>query len=652
MSLKTRIALSMFSVVAISGVISAIIGGYLLRRGLDQEASNRVRQDLNAAREFYMQRLHDMDCALRYTALGERFSQAVVKKDIDYLSARLRAVREMGAMDILIVTDSSGAVIHRAQRAGASGDSFADDRLIRSVIKGKESISSPLLIPLGELAREAPALAERSRIRILPTPHAKPMDKEYLKAGIMLSAAARVRTREGAFAGVLWAGVLLNRNNDIVDQVQNTVFRDERYHGQLLGRVTLFQHDVRISTNVLRDDGTRAIGTRVSADVYDHVLRDGKTWVNCAWFLNKWYIAAYAPLYDLDHQTIGMISVGVLERKYRDLALRTLALFGVVVLLVLLATAFVAWRLADYVSSPVRSLASASAKVAQGDFSQVLPVDSLDEIGSLTRTFNEMAQSLKERDNQLKEQTRLQLTRSERLASIGRLAAGVAHEINNPLTGVLTFAHMILDEAPEGSPQRKDAETIIEATLRCRDIVKGLLDFSRQNEPQKVLSDLNHVVGQALDLTRNQASINQIEIVLELDPQLPSVLMDANQIHEVAVNLVVNAIDAMPDGGRLAVRTHAIDGDGARWVEFEVSDTGCGIPDENIEQIFDPFLTTKKTGEGTGLGLAVSYGIIIEHGGRVDVSSEVNQGTTVTVGLPATPKERDGEPEGTDIGHR
>jgi len=650
-SLRRRMMLAMVSVVAISVAASMLAGGYLLSRRLNQGAENRVRQDLNAAREFYNQRLAAMGNALHYTALGERFSDAVKTRDTGYLTTRLDAVRESAGLDLLSVTDAAGSVIVRSHRPDYSGDSLADDRLIALILGGEDIISGTMLMPIPLLEKEEPALAERARTHILATPRETPSDVSELDSGTMLCAAAAVRGPDGALVGVLRAGVLVNRNYTLVDQVRNTVFRDERYGGKLVGAATIFQGDVRISTNVQRKDGSRAIGTRVSSEVYDRVLCREKTWVGTAWVVNDWYVSAYEPIHDLDNKAIGMLYVGVLERKFRALALRTLSVFALVTLVGFLVAGVIGWRLADSISRPVGNLASASASIARGDFSQMLRVESGDEIGSLTRTFNTMARSLKERDELLKERTRLQLTRSERLASIGRLAAGCAHEINNPLTGVLTFAHMLLRNAPENSQDREDLEAVIGATIRCKEIVRGLLDFSRQSEPHKGLSDLNAVLREALNLTRNQASIGHVSIVEELDPHLPHLIIDANQIQEVAVNVIVNGIDAMPDGGRLTIRTRCVDENDRRWAEVEIADNGCGISAADLNLVFDPFFTTKPTGKGTGLGLAIAYGIVTEHGGRITVSSEVGSGTTVAVRLPLTAEEHVSE-DRSDSGGR
>ncbi|MFH0964634.1 MAG: cache domain-containing protein [Planctomycetota bacterium] len=648
MTFKSRILLSMLSVVAISGGVATLVGVNLLWRHLASEAENRVRQDLNTAREFYNHRLELMEASLRYTALGERFSEAVVERDFTYLVPRLAAVRANAALDVLYVADPQGRVIYRPHNPDRAGDSVADDPFFRLAVSTRRVLSGTLLVPLATLQEENLALADRARIPILPTPNAKPSTASELDAGMMLVSAAPVYTPDGALAGVLRAGTLLNRNYDLVDQVRNTVFHDERYQGRPLGTATIFQGDVRISTNVLRQDGQRAVGTRVSAEVYDHVLDQGNIWVGRAWVVNATYFSAYEPIYDFDNRRIGILYVGVLARKFDDLSWRTFTIFALVTLAGLLAAGWIAWKLADTVSRPVRGLARASTAVAAGDFSLTLPVSSSDEIGLLTQAFNTMARSLKERDELLKEETRRQLTRSERLASVGRLAAGVAHEINNPLTGVLTFAHLALKNAPPDSQMRDDLQTIIDATTRCKDIIRGLLDFSRQNEPRKRLTDLNSILREALNLTRNQAAINQVGIVEEFAPDLPQIIIDPNQIQQVAVNVIVNAVDAMAPpsrGGTLAVRTRSLAADDGPWVEFTISDTGCGIPRDNLERIFDPFFTTKQTGKGTGLGLAVSYGIVAEHGGRIYVRSEPSRGTTLTVRLPVSPSESSDEPQ-------
>ncbi len=234
-------------------------------------------------------------------------------------------------------------------------------------------------------------------------------------------------------------------------------------------------------------------------------------------------------------------------------------------------------------------------------------------------------------ERELKE-AQLQLIQSDKMASLGKLAAGVAHEINNPLGGILMLASMLLEEASEEDPAREDLKHIVEQTLRCKEIVKGLLEFSRQSRDDMSLFDIKRCVMQAISLLHNQSIFKDITIVQELDEDLPYVYGDASQINQVFINLMVNAADAMEGQGTLTIRGYKDEEE--PFIKIDFIDTGCGIPEEHIEQIFEPFFTTKPVGKGTGLGLATSYGIIKKHGGEITVKSRVGEGTTFTVTLP------------------
>jgi signal transduction histidine kinase len=224
------------------------------------------------------------------------------------------------------------------------------------------------------------------------------------------------------------------------------------------------------------------------------------------------------------------------------------------------------------------------------------------------------------------------LMRSEKLASIGRLAAGIAHEINNPLTSVLTFSSLLLRKA-EVEDQKEKLEIIVKETTRCRQIVRDLLNFARQGEPKKEECSINQVIESALSLTKNQLKMSEMRIAVKKElEELPLLQLDPDQMLEVFVNIIINAIDAMPQGGELNFTTRLVPG--GKSVEIRASDTGYGIPRENLAKVFDPFFTTKDAGKGTGLGLSVTYGIIDRHNGTIDVESEVRKGTTFIIKLP------------------
>jgi two-component system, NtrC family, sensor kinase len=222
------------------------------------------------------------------------------------------------------------------------------------------------------------------------------------------------------------------------------------------------------------------------------------------------------------------------------------------------------------------------------------------------------------------------LLQAEKLAAIGKLAAGVAHEINNPLTGVLTFSSLMLKALPEDDPKRGDLQVVVNETLRCREIVKGLLDFARQTKPNKQMIGLNRVVEDSLLLVRNQALFMNLGLKLDLDPGVPSIMADQDQLRQVVLNVVVNAAEAMPHGGELSVSTRY--DDAKAEVELRVADTGSGVAEEIRRKLVEPFFTTKKT--GTGLGLSIAYGIVEHHGGTIRFESEQGRGTTVVIRFP------------------
>lgn len=225
-----------------------------------------------------------------------------------------------------------------------------------------------------------------------------------------------------------------------------------------------------------------------------------------------------------------------------------------------------------------------------------------------------------------------QLVISEKLASIGQLAAGVAHQLNNPLGGVLLYAHLLMEELKAEDPMAEKVSVITKEADRCREIVRGLLDFARQNKPRDILSDINKIIDDVLEYIEKEQKFHKIKVIKELQSDIPLIRIDPTQIMQVFENIVNNAVEAMSGKGRLTI-TSRITPDGKN-VEVSFADTGCGIPPENMSKLFSPFFTTKELGKGTGLGLAVAYGIVKTHRGSIDVKSNVGEGTTLFIKLP------------------
>jgi len=306
------------------------------------------------------------------------------------------------------------------------------------------------------------------------------------------------------------------------------------------------------------------------------------------------------------------------------------------------------------VSQPVKQLLTHTNLLARGELNSTVPSYSSDELGELATAFNTMTISLKKARDELEdwgrnlefkveERTRQlkliqdQLVRSEKLASLGELVAGIAHEINNPLTGILVFASLLEKNQHLDPATKSDLALISRECQRCASIVRGLLEFSRESVPHKDWVSLNDIMDASVALVQHQSSFHDITIIKEYDASLPPALVDANQIQQVLVNILLNASHAMPQGGELRI-VSGIDSANA-IVYVSISDTGHGIPEENMKKIFDPFFTTKEN-SGTGLGLSVSYGIISSHGGKIEVQSRVGVGTDFTVKLPIGAEQR------------
>ncbi len=305
--------------------------------------------------------------------------------------------------------------------------------------------------------------------------------------------------------------------------------------------------------------------------------------------------------------------IALSQRRIALAALLTVGLSGLILW----------WLNRRLVVRPVAVLAAATRRVADGDLTTRIPVSSGDELGALARAFNEMTGRLAEDQRQL--------TQAEKLASVGRLAAGVAHEINNPLTGVLSYSSLLLKRAQNDPDLRSDLEVIVRETKRCREIVKGLLNFARQSPPHRQPTDLNEVVRLAVAIVTNQLALDRVSLSLDLALDLPQLAADANQLQQVVVNLLVNAADAVEASGTIRVLTRRAAGQDA--IEIIVEDSGRGIAAEQLPHIFEPFFSTKGP-RGTGLGLAVSWGIVQGHGGTIHVVSRIGEGSRFTVRLP------------------
>jgi two-component system NtrC family sensor kinase len=375
-----------------------------------------------------------------------------------------------------------------------------------------------------------------------------------------------------------------------------------------------------------------------------------------------------------DQSVLGVLdivySLDEIDRSMRQSVIIIAILSLGFVTIALLSINFFVRRL---VYVPLRDLKTGARRLSTGDLEQPIPVRSEDEFGELAAAFNAMTEALRNSRQELREWGRTleekvekrtrelrvaeaEAARGEKLASVGLLAAGIAHELNNPLTGILTFSHLIRRKMQDGSPDAEDLDLVIRETKRCAAIIRRLLDFAREKTPEKKYCDLNQIIEDTARIIDRPAHLRDIEITMDLDRSLPPVWVDADLIKQVIMNMLVNAQHAIEEKGSITIRSRRVPEamspePGAKavpMVELSIIDTGCGIPEQNLKRIFDPFFTSKELGKGTGLGLSVSHGIVSAHGGSIKVESTVGEGSTFHVYLPVDPSSGNTESSGSD----
>jgi two-component system NtrC family sensor kinase len=631
---------------AITIAVSASITFIVINNYLEDAEDERVGRDMDLAIAFYDLKLHDISATAGRLASDRDVRQALIaagrgdpqaiqaveqelQNEISYLPSE--------AQRFIVMTDAQGtAVLGRvasSQPFGTvlPGTNWAELPIVKSVLADGQPRAATEVVPPGVLSWVG--LEEQAHIALLDTEKAAPdpFDPREGSAGLTLVSVAPVVSEAGEVIGSVLTGHLFNNDFTLVDRVKEVAGVDT---------VTIFFGDLRVSTNVPDVTGKRAIGTRVSQEVFDKVLVKGVDFTGPAYVVNQLYITRYEPLRNHRGEVVGILYVGAEQASFQrllDSFLRQVTLIaGACVLLAILIAIPVAWS----ISRPVTELAAATHKVAQGDWSVRVPVYGRGEMAIMAQSFNTMVETLRD--------TRDQLVQKEKLASVGQLAAGVAHEINNPLGSVLLYADILRKETPEDNmQQREDLTMIINEATRCKTIVTDLLNFSRQNEVLAQDTDLNALLQELVQEAGKQELFKEVEMAEELDPDLAHIQADPLQLRQLFLNLMSNAAEAMPDGGRLTLRTQT--GPTRGFVTVEVEDSGVGIPEENMKKLFTPFFTTKPIGKGTGLGLAIIYGIVKMHQGQISVQSKVGKGTAFAITLRERLPARLERPEGSFV---
>ncbi len=616
---------AMLSVGLGAWVISRVIDNYLA----DAE-SRRVDRDMNLAITFYQSKLDEVTAVARRLAMDplviDNLPAALRNRKesierIDQTINRKITVPIVGGTYFVSVLDPKGnirigRVISPEGRIYpfVSRGNWGELPIVVDALTSGEGRAATEIVPAEFLAQVG--LDEQAAIPLIETPLASPtlFDPRESTAGLTLTAVFPVRDNNGESIGAILISYLFNRDFTLVDRVKEAAGVDT---------VTIFLGDLRVSTNVLTETGERAIGTRLSRDVYDIVLGQGLKYVGRAFVVKEWFITQYLPLRDHRDQVVGILYVGAREATFQALVSAFNKRVALIASICLMLAIVLGVLISGFITRPIAELARATHGLEEGDMTVRVRASGGGELALLGRSFNTMVETLR--------RTQKELVQKERLASMGQLAAGVAHEINNPLGTILLFSDILLKSAAENDPRRDDLEMIIKETNRCKNIVAALLNFARQQDVLVKKTDVHAVLEEAIEKVRRQPSFEKVEIAREFHPDLPLIQADPAQLEQVFINLLNNASEAMAGGGLITLTTRPGED---RRVEIRISDTGCGIPKENLDQLFTPFFTTKPAGKGVGLGLAIVYGIIKMHRGQIQAQSQVGRGTTFTMTLP------------------
>ncbi|MGR3660266.1 MAG: sensor histidine kinase [Paracoccaceae bacterium] len=505
-----------------------------------------------------------------------------------------------------------------------------------------------------DLLAVSQGLADQAEIPLIATEAAVPTERLVEDRGMVVHTATHVGS------GVLVGGTLLNRNLDFIDTINDLVYLSSSFAGARQGTATLFLEDVRVSTNVRLFENVRALGTRVSAVVRGVVLGEGRTWLDRAFVVNDWYISGYLPITDSFGERVGMLYVGFLEAPFQATKRSAYIAIFSVFLVVLGLTVPLFLRLARGVFTPLERMTQVISRVEAGDLdARIGATGSHDEIGQVALHLDNLLDQVRERDHDLRawadelntrvderteelrdanrklEATFQQLVMSEKLASIGEITAGVAHEINNPVAVIQGNVDVIREALQERAGEFGTELSLIDQQVqRINAIVGKLLQFARPSEfgafeedviLEQVLTDVLVLVDHVI--VKGNATVEKtIEVA-------PLVHINPGELQQVLVNLIVNAVQAMAAGGvvRLSIG-NKIRG-GQNGAVLSVSDSGKGIPAERLDTVFDPFYTT-KIGKGTGLGLSISQTLVQRAGGIIAVRNLDSGGAEFTVWLP------------------
>ena len=641
-SLQVRTLFFFQCVVIAGGLFALTLGIILYDRTFIQQAQDKVKIDLNSARMVYNEAIKDVDTIVRMTS--ERFFliEGLTAGKHEGVEKELKRLRIKNELDFLTLTNAEGKVILRTRNPHSKGDDQSNDEMVRETLK-KRTVSGTQIIPREELLKEGDELVRQAFMVFVPTTKARPRALDRETSGMVLKAAAPVLDKNGNLLGVLYGGKMLNRNYAIVDRIKGTVFGGEKYKGKDVGTATIFQWDLRISTNVRTSDGTRAIGTCVSSDVYEKALENGLNYIGRAFVVNAYYITAYEPIRNSTGKIIGILYVGTLEQPFLDIRNEVIFAFLGIAFLGVLVTFILSVFLTRSITRPISKLVNATHDLSRGHFPSEIPVGSKDEIGDLANSFNRMSKDLR---RTMEEKDAINKNLKDLNNRYLELLGFTTHELKQPIEVLNGYLIMLQDESIGKLTTSRQHEAISEMRTSINlmiDMIQKYLQLSKIESGELSVNKRRvriypEIIQPVLDGEAPQMAIRKVILNIENQKTIERLEVKADPIliRIVFSNLINNAIKYGKKGGGITVGYQGEDG----FHRFHVKNEGQGIPQNFLNRVFEKFMRVKrgKTGKvmGTGLGLYNTKEIIEKHGGKIWAESEEGKWADFIFVIPKT----------------
>ena len=646
-SIRVRLTATILLPLIATVVLCWVVGASLMTNRLVNIAQQAVAADLNAARGILSAEVSHVAESVKLASQALTTVAGREKHLNTAAIATLQNSARSGRLSFLTVTDRYGNPLYRLGSSDLSGRLGKENALVSAALAGEEA-SGIEVLSAADALRENPQLQPQLTVALHATPHAQQHTVASENRGMFLTAAMPLRDSQGEIVGALWGGQLINQDERIVEQIVQVLFGREGENQLRSGNATLFLDDVRISTTVQSEGGERARGSLMADEVHQ-VVSSGERWLGRAFVVNAWHLAAYEPLRNARGAVIGALYVGIPEAPFDLLRTRINLTFAAILAGVALIGSLVSTWLGASLARPIKALEEGVRRVAAGAAVPDIVVQGHDEIAALGAEFNSMKQRLVSREEEIRGLNRTleekvearsqelaektaellgtqrELSRAERLASIGLLASGVAHEINNPLAIIRGNAELLL----MNEEKSEEAETILRQSGRIERIVANLLTFARGGELHLGAVRPAQLVDDILAGIRHQIPLDRYRVSCQHAAPEAMIIGDEDQLRQVFTNLLLNALQVMPDGGELSIDS---DVDSAGACRVTISDSGPGISAEALAKLFTPFYSTRRG--GTGLGLAISYAIVRDHGGSISVENVEGRGAAFTVVLP------------------